>query len=89
MFSAFNTKKLTLQSLGVDTNLPGHLKEEAILCFEAAVANRMNIGDCINKVEQDVLTKCNDEFKGARYKGYITFNYESNMISIQVKYFNH
>ena len=48
----------------------------------------MNIGDCINKVEQDVLTKCNDEFKGARYKGYITFNYESYMISIQVGYLN-
>ena len=88
MFSELNTKRLTLQSLGVDTNLPGHLKEEAILCIEAAVANRMNIGDCINKVEQDVLTKCNDEFKGARYKGYITFNYESNMISIQVGYLN-
>ena len=46
----------------------------------------MNIGDCINKVEQDVLNKCNDEFQGKRYKGFITFNYESNTISIQVKF---
>ena len=70
--------------LGVETNLPPYLKEEAVLCFEAAVANRMNIGDCIQKVENDVLNKCNDEFQGKRYKGFITFNYESNTISIQV-----
>ena len=68
----------------MESNLPPYLREEAVLCFEAAVSNRMNIGDCIKKLEDDVLVKCNDEFKGKRYKGFITFNYESNMISIQV-----
>ena len=75
-----------MKLLGVDSNLPPYLREEAVICFEAAIANRMNIGECIMKVEEDVLSKCNDEFKGNRYKGYITFNYESNMISIQVLY---
>ena len=68
----------------VETNLPPDLKEDAVLCFEAAVANRMNIGDAIKKVEDDVLSKCNEEFKGKRFKGFIKFNYDSNVISIQV-----
>ena len=44
----------------------------------------MNIGDAIKKVEQDVLSKCNEEFKGNRFKGFIKFYYDTNMISIQV-----
>ena len=68
----------------VETNLPPDLKEESVLCFEAAVANRMNIGDAIKKVEEDVLSKCNEEFKGKRFKGFIKFNYDTNMIAIQV-----
>ena len=46
----------------------------------------MNIGDAIKKVEDDVLSKCNEEFKGKRFKGFIKFNYDSNVISIQVHF---
>ena len=68
----------------MESNLPTDLREEAVLCFEAAVANRINIGDAIKKVQEDVLTKCNEAFKGKRYKGFIKFEYDSNIISIQV-----
>ena len=35
--------------LDVESNLPPNLRDEAVLCFEAAVANRRNIGDAIKK----------------------------------------
>ena len=70
--------------LDVESNLPPNLRDEAVLCFEAAVANRRNIGDAIKKVEDDVLTKCNAEFQGKRFKGFIKFNYDTNMIQINV-----
>ena len=57
-----------------------------MLCLEAAVANHITTGDAIKKVQEDVLTKCNEVFKGKRYKGYIKFVYERITISIQVKY---
>ena len=52
--------------------------------MEAAVAQKMNIGDCIQKVQKDVLSKCNERYAGKRYKGFIKFEYESNVINITV-----
>ena len=69
---------------GVDSDLPEDLKKEAQLSFEAAVSNRMNIGDCITKVQKEVLSKCDERFKGQRYKGFIKFDYDSNIVSITV-----
>ena len=47
----------------------------------------MNVGDAINKVQKDVLSKCDERFKGQRYKGFIKFDYDTNVISIQVRRF--
>ena len=75
---------LSLLFSGVDTDLPSDLQEEATRCMEAAVAQKMNIGDCIQKVQKDVLSKCNERYAGKRYKGFIKFEYESNVINITV-----
>jgi len=72
---------------GVESDLPEDLKKEAQLSFEAAVSNRMNIGDCINKVQKEVLSKCDERFKGQRYKGFIKFDYDSNIVSITINKF--
>jgi len=71
----------------VDTDLPSDLQEEATRCMEAAVAQKMNIGDCIQKVQKDVLSKCNERYAGKRYKGFIKFEYESNVINITINKF--
>ena len=75
----------TSYRLGVESDLPEDLKKEACLRFQAAVENRMAIGDAIEKVQAEVLVKCNDVFKGKRYKGFIKFDYETNVITIHVK----
>jgi len=71
----------------VESDLPNDLRDEACLCFEAAVANRMSVGDAINKVQKDVLSKCDEVFKGQRIKRFIKFDYDTNVVSIQVNKF--
>ena len=48
----------------------------------------MQIGDAITKVQKDVLSKCDDVFKGQRFKGFIKFDYETNVVTINVSNFN-
>ena len=72
----------------VESDLPENLRDEAVLCFEAAVANKMQIGDAITKVQKDVLSKCDDVFKGQRFKGFIKFDYETNVVTINVSNIN-
>ena len=68
----------------VDSDLPQDIRDEALMCFEAAVSNRMAVGDAIQKVQKDVLSKCDERFKGQRYKGFIKFDFDTNVISITV-----
>ena len=44
----------------------------------------MAVGDAIQKVQKDVLSKCDERFKGQRYKGFIKFDFDTNVISITV-----
>ena len=81
------TSTYILISLEVESDLPENLRDEALLCFEAAVANRMSVGDAITKVQKDVLSKCDEVFKGQRFKGFIKFDYDTNVVSIQVYIF--
>ena len=74
--------------LEVESDLPENLRDEAVLCFEAAVANKMPIGDAITKVQKDVLSKCDEVFKGQRFKGFIKFDYETNVVTINVSNIN-
>ena len=73
----------------MESDLPEDLKNEAASRFQAAIDSRMAIGDAIEKVQSEVLTKCNEVFKGKRYKGFIKFDYETNTISIQVSVTEH
>ena len=81
------TTAYILTFLEVESDLPENLRDEALLCFEAAVANRMSVGDAITKVQKDVLSKCDEVFKGQRFKGFIKFDYDTNVVSIQVYIF--
>jgi hypothetical protein len=64
-YFAFHSKE-------VESDLPDDLREECLLCFNAAVANRMNVGDAIKKVQNDVLKKCDDRFKGKYTKKHVS-----------------
>ena len=44
----------------------------------------MTVGDAITKVQKDVLSKCDEVFKGQRFKGFIKFDYDTSVVSIQV-----
>ena len=55
-----------------------------MVCFEAAIANNLSVGDAVSKVQKDVLSKCDEVFKGKRYKGFIKFDYDTNCINIGV-----
>jgi len=79
--------KVTGKCEAVESDLPEDLKNEAASRFQAAIDSRMAIGDAIEKVQSEVLTKCNEVFKGKRYKGFIKFDYETNTISIQINKF--
>ena len=83
--SAFHNWKLISRNFSeVDSDLPQDIRDEALMCFEAAVSNRMAVGDAIQKVQKDVLSKCDERFKGQRYKGFIKFDFDTNVISITV-----
>ena len=66
--------------------MPEDLKNEASLRFQAAIDSHLPIGSATEKVQEEVLSKCNDVFKGKRYKGFIRFEYESNVITINVSF---
>jgi hypothetical protein len=78
------SKFINYIKLEVESDLPEDLKNEAVLCFEAAISNNLSVGDAVSKVQKDVLSKCDEVFKGKRYKGFIKFDYDTNCISIQV-----
>merc|ERR1711879_868310 len=58
----------------VESDLPDDLRDQALLAFKAAVDMKMSVGDAIAKVQKDVLSKCDDIFKGKRFKGFIKIN---------------
>ena len=53
----------------VESDLPDDLRDQALLAFKAAVDMKMSVGDAIAKVQKDVLSKCDEIFKGQRFKG--------------------
>merc|ERR1712154_663409 len=71
----------------VESDLPDDLRDQALLAFKAAVDMKMSVGDAITKVQKDVLSKCDDVFKGQRFKGFIKFDYETNVVTINVNKF--
>ncbi len=65
-----NTKKrftCISSCAGVESDLPEDITERCVLCFEAAVANHMNVGDAIKKVQNEPLKEIDEKFKGQRW----------------------
>ncbi len=58
---------MLLFSSGVTSDLPEDITEKCVLCFEAAVANHMNVGDAIKKVQNEPLKEVDERFKGQRW----------------------
>ena len=78
----------------MESDLPDDLRDQVLLAFKAAMDMKMSVGNAIVKVQKDVLSKCNEIFKGQRYKGYIKFDYTddykfdyTNIIEIKINKF--
>ena len=78
----------------MESDLPDDLRDQVLITFKAAVDMKMSVGDAITKVQKDVLSKCDEIFKGQGYKGYIKFDYTNdykfdytNVIEIKINKF--
>jgi hypothetical protein len=47
----------------------------------------MNIGDCIKRVQLGPLKEIDERYKGQRYKGFIKFDFDTNVVTINVNKF--
>merc|ERR1711879_1071813 len=63
----------------VESDLPDDLRDQALLAFKAAVDMKMSVGDAISK--------CDEIFKGQRFKGFIKFDYDTNVVEIKINKF--
>jgi len=71
----------------VESDLPDDIRDDALRVFRLAVANQCTIKDAIDKVQKEALTEVENRFKGQRFKGYIKFDYDTNVIQINVNKF--
>ena len=67
----------------VESDLPDDIKERCVLCFQSCLAQHMNIGDAIKKVQSEPLKEIDERYKGQRFKGFIKFDYDTNVVTIQ------
>ena len=70
-----------------ESDLPDDIKEKCLLCIQAAIANHMNIGDAVKKVQEGPLKDLDERFKGQRFKGFIKFDFDTNVVTISVNKF--
>jgi len=71
----------------VESDLPDDIRDDALRVFRLAVAQKCTIKDAIEKVQKEALTEVETRFKGQRFKGFIKFDYDTNVISINVNKF--
>jgi len=71
----------------VESDLPDDLRDDALRVFRYAVSQSCTIKDAIEKVQKDALSEVETRFKGQRFKGYIKFDYDTNVIQINVNKF--
>jgi len=71
----------------VESNFPDDLRDDALRVFRYAVSQKSTIRDAIKQVQEEALSEVENIFKGQRFKGYIKFDYESNVIQINVNKF--
>jgi len=71
----------------VESDLPDDIRDDALRVFRIAVDNKLTIKDSIEKVQKEALTEIETRFKGQRFKGFIKFDYDTNVIQINVNKF--
>jgi len=71
----------------VESNFPDDLRDDALRVFRYAVSQKSTIRDAIKQVQEEALSEVENIFKGQRFKGYIKFDYDSNVIQINVNKF--
>jgi len=71
----------------VESDLPEDIRDDALRVFRSAIADKSTIQDAINKVNKEALCEVEERFKGKRFKGFIKFDYDTNVIQINVNKF--
>jgi len=71
----------------VESDLPDDIRDDALRVFRLAVAQKCTIKDAIDKVQKEALIEVETRFKGQRFKGFIKFDYDTNVITINVNKF--
>merc|ERR1712098_598105 len=71
----------------VESDLPEDIKDRALSVFRAAISDKSTIQQAIEKVQKEALVEVETRFKGQRFKGFIKFDYDTNVITINVNKF--
>eukprot|EP00092_Neocalanus_flemingeri_P002900 GFUD01003102.1.p1 GENE.GFUD01003102.1~~GFUD01003102.1.p1 ORF type:complete len:138 (-),score=45.79 GFUD01003102.1:400-813(-) len=71
----------------VESTLPDNIKDRALSVFKSAVSENYPIKDAIEKVQKEALCEIETVFKGQRFKGYIKFEFDMWVVTINVNKF--
>merc|ERR1712200_302416 len=71
----------------VESDLPDDIRDDALRVFRIAVDSKCTIKEAIDKVQKEALIEVETRFKGQRFKGFIKFDYDTNVIQINVNKF--
>merc|ERR1712183_956853 len=71
----------------VESDLPEDIRDRALSVFRAAISDKSTIQQAIEKVQKEALVEVETRFKGQRFKGFIKFAYDTNVITINVNKF--
>eukprot|EP00092_Neocalanus_flemingeri_P056608 GFUD01067128.1.p1 GENE.GFUD01067128.1~~GFUD01067128.1.p1 ORF type:complete len:145 (+),score=49.28 GFUD01067128.1:30-437(+) len=71
----------------VESDLPEDIKERALSVFRASISDKCTIQQAIDKVQKEALVEVETRFKGQRFKGFIKFDYDTSVITINVNKF--
>eukprot|EP00092_Neocalanus_flemingeri_P087192 GFUD01109990.1.p1 GENE.GFUD01109990.1~~GFUD01109990.1.p1 ORF type:complete len:153 (-),score=51.48 GFUD01109990.1:287-700(-) len=71
----------------VESTLPENIKDRALSVFKSAVSENYPIKDAIEKVQKEALCEIETLYKGQRFKGYIKFDFDNWVVTINVNKF--
>merc|ERR1711936_40127 len=63
----------------VESDLPEDIRDRALSVFRAAISDKCTIQQAIEKVQKEALVEVETRFKGQRFKGFIKFDYDTNV----------
>jgi len=86
-FENATSSRITGELQEVESDLPTDIRDDALRVFRLAVSQKSTIKEAIDKVQKEALVEVDTRFKGQRFKGFIKFDYGSNVITINVNKF--